>query len=290
MVAVKRITKDVDKPGTQRMFFRELTILVSIRHPSILPIVGYTLPDRPDPGGVYTILTEFMPNGNLQKWEDQEAQGVPNPGFDATCKSKVVFGLAVAMAHLHSRHVVHRDLKSENVFLDGNWEPRLADFGLSKVIDRVLLMSGMMGTPYFMAPELFDQSPAGSGYPIDVYAFAVIVLSLFTRGEFKFKGKLVTGFPQLMQFIGKGDRFDVPQAVKPCYGQLIDACWRSVPSERPLSAEIVQILQDDDFYIDGTNLPEFNAYRQRLSAWRPEASGEGQDAPETPPSAPFAWS
>jgi serine/threonine protein kinase len=287
IVAGKRISKDIDNPTTQLMFFRELVILVSIRHPAIVPIVGYSLPTGPEPGAFY-IMTEFMKNGNVQVWEDCENQGRVSPSFNATCKSKIIFGLAVAMAHVHSCRVVHRDLKSENIFLDERWEPRLADFGLSKVVDRELLMSGVMGTPYFMAPELFDSSSGPPSFPIDVYAFAVIVLSLFTSGTFRFPNGSITGIVQLAAQINQGVRFVIPSTVKPCYRCLIEACWVHNPEDRPSFEDIVKWVRGDEFFIDETDVAAFREYKDRLTAfapWRPPDDGDADGLPTQP----FQW-
>ena len=94
-------------------------------------------------------------------------------------RSKIVYGIASAMAHLHRYNIVHRDLKPENIFLDENFNPILAYFGLSKFYKDKITMISRLGTPYYMSPEFFDDDKEITN-KIDVYAFGITLLSLFT--------------------------------------------------------------------------------------------------------------
>ena len=94
-------------------------------------------------------------------------------------RSKIVYRIASAMAHLHRYNIVHRDLKPENIFLDENFNPILAYFGLSKFYKDKITMISRLGTPYYMSPEFFDADKEITN-KIDVYAFGITLLSLFT--------------------------------------------------------------------------------------------------------------
>jgi serine/threonine protein kinase len=270
LFAVKTIDREVEKPWTQQMFFRELTILIALRHPAVLHLEGFALPCGGELGNKLRIVTDLMPHGNLQDQEERAASGSPSPEFDATRKSILLFGTAVAMRYIHELHIVHRDLKAGNIFLDEHWEPRVADFGLSKVIDRKLVMSGALGTPYYMAPELFDPSSCAASYPLDVYAFGVIILSLWTNGVFNMTGTRALSIPMLASALQQGRRFQIPGYVPPRFEQLISVCWEQSPTDRPTFADIVQILSEDDMYIPGTDVEAFNEYRARIGQWRPD--------------------
>jgi serine/threonine protein kinase len=270
LFAVKKIDRDVDQPSTQQMFFREVTILIALQHPAVLHLEGFTLPRDSGRGNSLRIVTDLMTHGNLQEQEERAASGSGSPEFDATHQSILLFGTAVAMRHVHELHTVHRDLKAGNIFLDEHWEPRLADFGLSKVIDRDLVMSGALGTPYYMAPELFDPTIGGASYPLDVYSFGIIVLSLWTNGIFTMSGTRVLSIPMLANALQQGRRFVIPDAVPERYRQLIVRCWEQLPRDRLTFVEIVQVLAEDDMYIPGTDLDAFNEYRARIGPWTPE--------------------
>jgi len=87
----------------------------------------------------------------------------------------IVEDIALGMNYLHSRKVLHCDLKSSNVLIDSNWNVKLCDFGLSRIrskLDKTTLI-GRVGTPHWMAPEILR----GNKYEeySDVYSFGMIL-------------------------------------------------------------------------------------------------------------------
>jgi NIMA (never in mitosis gene a)-related kinase len=289
--AVKRMDKDIDRPSTQLMFFREVSILLALQHPAVLPFEGFTLPTYDE--AHFQIVTKFMQNNTVQQHEDWDSEGRCNPHFDATTKSKIIYGSAVGMKFIHDNHIVHRDLKAENIFLSDDWSPVIADFGLSKQIEAELEMSGTMGTPYYMAPELFDTEGQKLSYPIDVYAYAIIVLSLFTKGQFRFVDSRIIGLPQLASGLAKGKRFDIPTHVPDGYKELITSCWGVDSDQRFTFEAVIEFLDRDivaggpPLVIPGTNIDQYNNYRKVLRDWRPDNAGTDQKP--QPVTQPFAF-
>lgn len=97
--------------------------------------LGYTKKKVVDLTGP-VIITEFMKNGSLEKKTAEyiSSKGTKNEIINPTLRSKVIFGVAATMKYVHKHNIIHRDLKLENIFLDDDFEPRIADFGLSKAI------------------------------------------------------------------------------------------------------------------------------------------------------------
>jgi serine/threonine protein kinase len=291
-LAVKRMDKALEDPTTQTMFFREITILSTLQHPAILPFVGFNVSGKNRPS--FDIITQYMPNGTVQAYEEFEAEGRLNPNWNATCKMKVIFGVASGMAFVHKCHIIHRDLKAENIFLNDEWEPVIADFGLSKSVDQlqVMQMSGVMGTPFYMAPELFTTDAGTSpSYPIDVYAYGVIVLSLFTKGNFTLSGKRVTSLPQLARALADGVRFDIPTNLEGWCRDLIQQCWHSNPDHRTTFEDIVQALKDDkNKILERADPDSYFAYRDRLPCFdggSVETRDQGSAQKDEDPTPPF---
>jgi serine/threonine protein kinase len=77
------------------------------------------------------------------------------------------------MRHLHSRGVIHRDLKPGNVFLNGSFEPSVGGFGISRVADS--LLSGGQGTRLYMAPEVIDGKIGRITQMCDVFSSGVFL-------------------------------------------------------------------------------------------------------------------
>jgi serine/threonine protein kinase len=267
LVAVKCMEKDIDKPQFQMMFLREVSILLSLQHPAILNFVGFSLPKVK--GEPLCIATDFMSRGTLQTLEDAEHQGKHIPDYDGTRKSIIMFGIAVGMAHIHRNNVCHRDLKAENIFLDEHLEPKIADFGLSKVSEQTLKMSATVGTPYYMAPELFNTEEQ-STFAIDVYAYAVILLSIVNQNDFKFPGINLRAFPQLVALVRQGNRFAIPGLCSEPVKELIEECWDQNPTKRPSFDEIVQSIHTKEICFAGTDLLQYRRYREKILAWKPQ--------------------
>jgi len=91
------------------------------------------------------------------------------------------------MLYVHSRKILHCDLKSQNILLTDSWQVKVCDFGLARYKERFIKENkGKTGTPHWMAPEILR----GERYaePSDVYSFGVIVWELLT-GSIPYVGR-----------------------------------------------------------------------------------------------------
>jgi TPR repeat protein len=150
-IAVKYINNasEVDRDQGAK-FVKEVEMLVRLQHPCVLPIIGYSLPT---PKAQAQVGMEFAVNGSLRSVLSQ----VPRPSFmDGTGIAIIIYGVAYGMEFLHSKGVVHRDLKPENILLDERGGPKIGDFGSGRFVDSKLTQTMMVGTPLYMAPEMYQ--------------------------------------------------------------------------------------------------------------------------------------
>jgi serine/threonine protein kinase len=169
-VAVKRVSKQ-SKQGIKE-YASEVKIISRLRHRNLVQLIGWC-----HERGELLLIYEFMPNGSLDShlfteeslliWET---------------RYKVAQGLALALVYLHEEWeqcVVHRDIKSSNIMLDSNFNAKLGDFGLARLVDHVkgsLTSTVLAGTRGYMAPECVTTGNASK--ESDVYSFGIVALEI----------------------------------------------------------------------------------------------------------------
>lgn len=178
-VAVKIWLDESLDEQTRGRFTREATALTTLQHPNIVEVYGYGVIDNSP-----YIAMEMLVGSTM---ENKLADGEPlDPGYVFHIGRQMLEALAFA----HSRAVVHRDLKPDNVFVvekPGSMpQVKLLDYGLAKFltpdedpVGKALTVMGMvMGTPLYMAPE---QAMGGKiGLTTDVYSAGCVLFELFT--------------------------------------------------------------------------------------------------------------
>jgi serine/threonine protein kinase len=173
-VALKLIRVDMREPEFADSVFNEARLLVKVRHPHIVSVLGARRVG-PDVG----IWMEFINGPTLA---DAVERGGPMGPVDAAAA-----GIAVcdALAAVHGTGLLHRDIKARNVMRDPSGRVVLMDFGAGA--DRRQLPSGeMAGTPLYMAPEVLKG--AGASIASDIYSVGVLLFHLVT-GEYPVSGR-----------------------------------------------------------------------------------------------------
>src|SRR5438309_3314347 len=173
IVAVKQILSyHADSQETLVRFRREAQAAARLDHPNILPI--YEVGENED--GLPSFSMKFASGGSLL---DAGPALRNDPRRSVALMAKV----ARAVQYAHVDGIVHRDVKRENILLDGRGEPLVSDFGLAKWLDTTSDLTRTLtifGTPGYIAPEQAE-SPAGNPAPaVDVYSLGAILFELLS--------------------------------------------------------------------------------------------------------------
>ena len=264
IVAFKQLF-GLDEARDYCTFVREISIPLGLRIPGIVQVLGFGWPKNTTGENRPFIVTELMTKGTLADVVAKRLSGTPDPNFGPTEWTKALYGIVFTMKQFHSVGAVHRDLRPQNVFLNDQYEVKIADFGLAKMgID--IRQTQNVGSPQFMAPELIR----GEGYDksVDVYAYAVLAYTTFTNNS-ELDGdratKEQTG--RFMRRITEGFRLKRVPEIPDQWFDLISRCWLDDPVSRPTFAQILEEMEASDRYvIEGTNIREYHRYRDRLKA------------------------
>ncbi|MBA0648931.1 hypothetical protein Goklo_016559 [Gossypium klotzschianum] len=178
VVAIKKMKLPPLKEAEGEREFRvEVDILSRLDHPNLVSLIGYCAD-----GKHRFLVYEYMQKGNLQ----DHLNGISEKKIDWPSRLKVAIGAARGLAYLHSSSdgripIVHRDFKSTNVLLNTNFEAKISDFGLAKLMpegQETDVTARVLGTFGYFDPEY--TSTGKLTLKSDVYAFGVVLLELLT--------------------------------------------------------------------------------------------------------------
>jgi hypothetical protein len=164
----------LNNPEREQRFFREARAAANLRHPNIVPLF-----ETGTAAGRHFIASAFVA-GRTLKVEIDEADGRP---LDFRRAAEVVRRLADALGYAHRQGIVHRDVKPENVLVDGVGEPHVLDFGLAvRAGDEVLKTQAgeVFGTPAYMSPEQAAGRSKEATAASDQYALGVVLYEMLT--------------------------------------------------------------------------------------------------------------
>jgi len=206
-------------------FRHELTLITLLKHPKLIQSFGGYAGE-----GTALLVTELL-DCNLFEFLRK------TPVTDIGTKVKLAMDIAQGMEFVHSKKIIHRDLKSVNVLLNlvHPITAKVCDFGLCRVLDTENIMTNNVGTVAWIAPEVFESSKIYSE-KCDVYSFGIILYELLTH---LVPFREVTFFNIPNAVMKKKRPVLPPDLVAPrAYIDLMKACWHSSPHKRPSFAEI----------------------------------------------------
>ncbi|KAJ7563104.1 hypothetical protein O6H91_03G096600 [Diphasiastrum complanatum] len=174
LVAVKNLLNN--RGQAEKEFKVEVEAIGRVRHKNLVRLLGYCAE-----GNYRMLVYEYVGNGNLEQWLHESV--ALSHAFSWELRMKIVLGTAKALAYLHEAlepKVVHRDIKSSNILIDSEWNPKVSDFGLAKLLGsgESHLTTRVMGTFGYVAPEYANTGLLNE--KSDVYSFGVLLMEIIT--------------------------------------------------------------------------------------------------------------
>ncbi|XWS24178.1 hypothetical protein CRYUN_Cryun28dG0078500 [Craigia yunnanensis] len=170
VVAVKRLNEVIQGEAE---FLAEVNTIGKLNHMNLIEMWGFCAEKKHR-----LLVYEYMENGSL-------AEKLSSNELNWQKRYDIALGTAKGLAYLHDEcleWVLHCDVKPQNILLDSGYQPKVSDFGLSKLLDRGKLynssFSKIRGTRGYMAPEWVFNRPITS--KVDVYSYGIVVLEMVT--------------------------------------------------------------------------------------------------------------
>ena len=161
-------------------------------------------------------------------------------------------------AFIHSKNVIHRDLKSHNLLINAEWETKVADFGISTINPTMTRQMTCVGTPIYMAPEVLRQEKYSAR--ADVYSFGIVLCELFTnRPPYSSPPFDTMNVAVLTHHITTMHARPSLDGLHPTLQALISECLASNPHARPTFVEVttrLKRLRDDVTEEEVSEIPE----------------------------------
>ncbi|CAM0876184.1 unnamed protein product [Alopecurus aequalis] len=230
-------------------FEKEVAVWQKLDHPNVTKFVGASMGTSQlkvpaTKGGTApgqrccVVVVEYQHGGTLKTLLFQHR--------DKKLPYKKVIQLALDMArglsYLHSKKIVHRDVKAENMLLDRKKNVKIADFGVARVeAQDDCNMTGQTGTLGYMAPEVLEGRPYD--HKCDVYSFGVVLWELYCCALAYTNYSLADISYHVVKL---GIRPDVPRCCPKELSEIMARCWHAEPECRPEMSEVVALLEKID--------------------------------------------
>ncbi|KFD65897.1 LOW QUALITY PROTEIN: hypothetical protein M514_03946 [Trichuris suis] len=237
-VAIKKLNIGEPGPAQLQAFKNEVAVLKKTRHVNILLFMGWVREPH------LAIVTQWCEGSSLYKHLHVNE---PRTEFSVYQIVDIAKQTAQGMDYLHSKNIIHRDLKSNNIFLTDDWTVKVGDFGLATVKTR---WSGSQqsnqptGSILWMAAEVIRMEVTNPySHQSDVYSYGIVLFEL-TSNQLPYAH--INNKDQILFMVGRGFlkpdlnrlRPDVPNALR----KLIETCIRFQPSERPEMKKVESIV------------------------------------------------
>jgi len=225
---IKQIDIQQMSDDERKETLREAKILEVLNHPNIIRFREVYKTKK----GKLCIVMDYADNGDLQTKIKDKHKFKPKSGvLDYFSEDQVLnwfTQICLALKHCHDRKILHRDLKSQNIFLTKKNIVKLGDLGIARVLSNTRSKAKtVVGTPYYLSPEIIESQPYS--FKSDVWSLGVLLYEMCAlQPPFN-----ASSLHQLAQRIIKGQFEKLPRAYSASLNQLVGCMLQKDPSKRP---------------------------------------------------------
>nr|XP_043628723.1 cysteine-rich receptor-like protein kinase 2 isoform X2 [Erigeron canadensis] len=250
VVAVKKLK--VGFAGAKVEFENEILLISNIHHRNLLRLLGWSSGESN-----LLLVLEYMPNGSL----DSFLWGAKRGTLNWKQRYDIILGIAKGLAHLHEElhvKIIHRDIKSSNILLDDDFQPKIADFGMARfqAADQSHVTTKFAGTLGYTAPEYALYGALSD--KVDTFSFGVVILEIISGRrctDSKFNGLSTDGllehawdlyeYKEYMNLVDEtmdSNQYEDKQVME--ITEIALLCTQVTVSKRPNMSEVVWMLSN----------------------------------------------
>ncbi|KXZ49455.1 hypothetical protein GPECTOR_21g681 [Gonium pectorale] len=220
------VLKKVKVEGGDVSADSEVKVLRSLCHPLVLSYVDHFMYK-----GHLCIVTEYCDAGDLFQLLRSRKSPLSEPQL-----LDFFAQVLLAIQHVHSKNILHRDLKTQNIFLTSGGSIRLGDFGISRPLNGTMdLASTIIGTPYYMSPEVMSSMPYD--FKSDMWSLGCVLYEMMSlKHAFD-----ATDMSSLVMKILRGEHLPIPQGYSQELKDLVRQLLCKNPKMRPSPDQMLKM-------------------------------------------------